>query len=364
MSYLRPVDGVLNIWVGPANDHAAAKPVTDNRTRGIRNYFWSYSSEHILYLLDNSGDENWRVYSIDLVSLQTRDLTPIEGVSAQIQAVSPNIPGEIVIGMNDRNPQFHDLYRVNIASGDRHLIQQNEEFAGFLTDAEYTVRFAYRMMPDGGSETLIANGKGGWELFMKVSMEDLLTTTFEGFDKSGRVLYMRDSRGRDTASMATLNLDTGEESIIAEDPRADLSDVMVHPTERHVEAVAFTYERKQWQILDASIAADIEHLRTVANGDMEVVSRTLDDKYWIVAYIMDDGPVRYYRYEREKMTATFLFTNRKDLEGLTLSKMHSSIIRSRDQLDLVTYYTLPIWSDINGRPTHPLPMVLIVHGGP
>jgi dipeptidyl aminopeptidase/acylaminoacyl peptidase len=79
---------------------------------------------------------------------------------------------------------------------------------------------------------------------------------------------------------------------------------------------------------------------------------------------MDDGPVRYYRYEREKTTATFLFANRKDLEGLTLSKMRSSIIRSRDQLDLVTYYTLPIWSDISGRPTHPLPMVLVVHGGP
>ena len=106
--------------------------------------------------------------------------------------------------------------------------------------------------------------------------------------------------------------------------------------------------------------------RSVADGDIEVVSRTLDDKRWIVVYIMDDGPVRYYKYNREQKRAEFLFTNRQNLEGLPLSKLHPVVIKARDGLNLVSYLTLPVWSDSNGdaRPDSPLPMVLLVHGGP
>jgi dipeptidyl aminopeptidase/acylaminoacyl peptidase len=366
LSFRAPVNGVLNVWVGPADDPGAARPVTDDRSRGIRIYFWAYTSRHILYLQDKNGDENWRVYSVDLTSGEAKDLTPLEGVRAEIQAPSQNIPGEIIVGLNDRDLQFHDLYRIDIATGERRLIQHNEGFAGFLADDDYNVRFAFRLTSDGGSEVLRPTDEGGWELFMKIGMDDLLTTAPWGFDKSGRVLYMRDSRGRDTAGLTTINLDTGEETTIATDPRADISDVMVHPTEKSIQALAFTHQRKHWQVLDSSIASDLEHLGTVADGEVDVVSRTLDDRQWIVAYLMDDGPVRYYRYVREEKKATFLFTNRKDLEGLPLARMRPELIKSRDGLDLVSYHTLPPGtdSDGDGRPDRPLPMVLLVHGGP
>ena len=141
---------------------------------------------------------------------------------------------------------------------------------------------------------------------------------------------------------------------------------MIHPTEKNIQAVAFTYERKNWQIIDESIAEDLSYLSTVAEGDVEVVSRTLDDMYWIVAYTMDNGPVQYYRYDREAQKAEFLFTHRKALEGLALAKMHTKVIKSRDGRDLVSYYTLPVGSDSDGDgyPNVPLPMVLYVHGGP
>jgi dipeptidyl aminopeptidase/acylaminoacyl peptidase len=81
---------------------------------------------------------------------------------------------------------------------------------------------------------------------------------------------------------------------------------------------------------------------------------------------MDNGPVRYYRYDREGQQAHFLFSNRKALEGMPLAKMSPVVIASRDGLNLVCYYTLPVGSDSNGdgRPDEPLPMVLVVHGGP
>lgn len=367
ISYLAPFDGVLNIWVGPAVDPNEARPITSDTIRGIRSYFWAFTNDHILYLQDKAGDENWRVYSVDLTTGQTMDLTPFEGVHATIQQVSHQFPQEILIGLNDRDPQLHDIHRVNIATGELQLVQENSEgFVGFITDDNYNIRFAARSTADGGSEVLKAVADAEWEPFIQIAMEDSLSTYLAAFDKSGEVLYMVDSRGRNTSALTAINLDTGERIVIAEHASADISDALVHPTEQTIQAVAFTYERKQWQVLDDSIAPDLAFLRTVTDGDIEVISRTLDDKTWIVAYPMDDGPVRYYRYDREKRLSEFLFTNRKELEGLPLVKMHPVVIKSRDGLDLVSYLSLPAGSNRDGgvRPDTPLPMVLSVHGGP
>jgi len=366
IGYLAPVEGVLNVWVGPADDPAAAKPVTRDTYRGIRFYGWAYTNQHILYIQDKDGDENWRLYSVDLKAGEIKDLTPTEGVQARIQHISHKFPDEILVALNDRDARLHDIYRVNISTGEMRLVLQNPEFARFVTDDEYHVRLATRVTPDGGAEVVKPTEDGGWEVYIKVEMEDMLTTHPIGFDKAGQVLYLMDSRDRNTAGLMALDLETGQETLLADDPQADVSGLVVHPTEKTVQAAAFTYERRQWQILDDSIADDWDYLSTVADGDLEVVSRTLDDRWWIVAYLMDDGPVRYYRYDRESREARFLFTNRQDLEGLPLAKMVPVVIESRDGLKLVSYYTLPVGSDSDGdgRPDSALPTVLVVHGGP
>ncbi len=365
IGYLAPVNNVLNIWVEPTDDPTAARPVTDDQDRGIRFYVWAYTNDHILYIQDKAGDENWRLYSVDLNTNQTKDLTPIEGVQAQIQQASYKTPQEIIVGLNDRNPQFHDLYLINIATGERRLIQRNDGFARFVTDDDYNVRFAIRMTPDGGSEILKPTEENSWEPFITISMEDLLTTSPVGFDKTGKLLYMIDSRDRNTAALTVIDLKTGKQTLLAEDPQADVSGAMVHPIEKTVQAVSFTRERKRWQILDDSITKDMATLREIADGDVEVISRTLDDRHWIVAYEMDNGPIRYYHYQSAEKEAQFLFTNRKALEGLPLATMHPVTIRSRDGLNLVSYYTLPYGKDDDAAiPKQPLPMVLLVHGGP
>ena len=366
ISYISPVDGVLNVWVAPVDDLDSARPVTHDTARGVRMYFWAYTNEHVLYLQDTDGDENWHVYSVDLSTDETIDLTPLDNVQAQIQAVSKDFPGEIVVGINDRDAQLHDVYRIDISTGKRDLIQQNEGFAEFVVDDDYNVRFAMRLTPEGGSEILQPTAEGGWELFMAIGPDDLLTTSPAGFDKTGRTVYMIDSRGRDTAALTSINLDTGEQKTIAQDSLADVGDTLIHPTEKSVQAVSFTYERKQWQALDETVKADLNYLGTVADGEIEIVSRSLDDKIWIVMYVMDNGPVRYYLYDRESNDARFLFTNRRALEGLSLAKMHPVVISSRDGLNLVSYYSLPVGSDGNGdgKPDVPLPTVLYVHGGP
>ncbi|MCP4601919.1 MAG: S9 family peptidase [Proteobacteria bacterium] len=396
LSYLAPRDGVLNVWVGPVDDPSKAKPITADKKRGVRTYFWAYTSKHIVYLQDKEGDENWHVHVVDLEKGETRNLTPFKGVKAEINAVSHLHPEEILIGLNKRDPKLHDLYRLNLETGESTVIQENPGFVAFLIDDDYNIRFGMRITPDGGSallkprkeseekadtkarkikkgkdadkeeKTTPANPFADWEPFMKIGMEDSLTTGPIDFDKTGKVLYMLDSRDRNTAAYVVLDLETGQKQVVAEDPRADLQDLMIHPTEKTVEAVAFTYERKEWKILDSSIQGDFEALSKVTDGDFEVISRTLDDTQWIVAYIVDNGPVRYYHFNRSDKKARFLFTNRSDLEDKTLVKIHPVVIQSRDGLNLVSYYSLPPGSDSDGdgRPDQPLPTVLNVHGGP
>ena len=154
LSFLAPVEGVLNVWVGATEDSNAAQPVTRDTGRGIHDYFWAYNNRHILYVQDQNGDENWRLFAVDLELLETRDLTPIDGVQAQVQEVSYKFPDQVLVGLNDRDPQLHDLYRVDVRSGERTLALENPGFLEITTDDDFQVRFATRPTEDGGVEGL------------------------------------------------------------------------------------------------------------------------------------------------------------------------------------------------------------------
>jgi dipeptidyl aminopeptidase/acylaminoacyl peptidase len=374
LSYLAPVDGVLNVWVAPADDMEAAAPVTEDKVRGIRGHSWAYDSKHILYSQDKGGDENWHVYATNVETKQTTDLTPIDGVNAEISGISQKFPGEVLIGLNDRNPQLHDIYRVNIATGERQLIQENPGLAGFVADDDFNVRMAVTFTPTGGQAWLRpegeANDKGyaDWKMVEEFGPEDAMTSGPAGFDLSGKLFYYQDSKDRNTSGLFVHNLETDEIKLLAENDKCDAGGIMADPQTGIVQAVSFTYDKTDWLVLDDAIKADIEFLEKEA-GDAEfaVSSRTLDDKTWMVAFIQEAGPVKYYRYTRgDEPKLEFLFNNRDDLEDYELVKMHPAIIKSRDGLDLVSYLSLPPGTDDDGDgvPSRPVPMVLDVHGGP
>ena len=366
LSYLAPVKGVMNVWVAPVDDLNAAKPVTEDKKRGIRSYFWAYDNKHILYLQDKGGDENWHVYSVDLETNKTTNLTPLKKVRANIEAVSHKFPEEILVGLNDRVAQFHDLYRININTGEKKLVQKNQGYLGFTTDDDYNVRFASKFDKDG-STVFLKPGKGDkWEEFLRVPMTDNLTTNIVGFDKTGKVAYLIDSRKRNTAALTKLDLSTGKQTVIAANKLADISGAMLHPTENTVEAVTFTYARSERKILDPGVKKKFQQLKKIAKGDITVTSRTLDDSKWVVAFLRDTGATKYYLFDGKSGKVRYLFSNRDDLDDLPLQPMHPVIVKSRDKLNLVCYLTLPPGSGKgkNARPKQPVPMVLLVHGGP
>lgn len=374
LSYAAPVDGVMNVWVGPADDITKAKPVTEEKVRPIRGYNWAYDSKHVLYSQDTNGNENFHLFATNVETGKTKDLTPIDGVRAELQGASEKFPNEILVGLNDRDKQLHDVWRINIDTGEKKLVQENPGVAGYLTDDDFNVRIALNYTPTGGQVWLMPEGEGDkkeWKEFIEFGPEDAMTSGPAGFDKSNRTLYYQDSRNRDTAGLFGLNLDDNKVTLIAEDPRADAGGVISHPTEKTIQAVSFEYAKNEWKFLDDTIKADFDFLGKVQDGEIIIADRTQDDTKWIVAFLQDDGPVKTYLYERTpgdatKGKTTFLFQNRDDLDDYELVKMHTPIIKSRDGLNLVSYLSLPPGSDPDGDgvPDKPVPMLLYVHGGP
>jgi len=367
IAWLAPSDGVMNVFVAPIGQLDKAKAVTNEKTRPIRMFQWAYTNGHILYNQDAGGNEDWHVNVTDLKTGKTTDLTPFEKVQARLIDVNEKTPDTILVSLNKRDPKYHDVFSINILTGESKLIAENKEkLAGYVIDNDGKLRMGVRSTPDGGEEILTIKPDGKMELFAKIGLDDAMTSGPAGFDKSGKTLYMLDSRNRNTGALTTIDLGSNKQTVIAEDAKADAGGVLIHPTEKTVQAVAFNYDRQNWKVLDKAIEGDLAYLKTVADGELNVTSRTLDDKKWVVAYVVDDGPVRYYLYDRPAKKASFLFTNRDSLEKLPLAKMHPVIIKSRDGLDLVSYYSLPRTSDAKntGKPDKPLPLVLNVHGGP
>ncbi|MBK8255801.1 MAG: S9 family peptidase [Polyangiaceae bacterium] len=399
ISYLGPKDGVMNVFVAPADKPSEAKAVTAEKTRGIRTYFWAENSAHILYLQDSGGDENYHLYAVDLKSGEKKDLTPYDGIQARVSMLTPKHPDQVLISINNRDKKLHDLHLADLKTGKTELVMENPGYSGFVVDHDFVPRYATKNAPGGADEVYFvekpkkakdakakdpkaadpkaADPKAGDskvvnagpppKLFTRIPYEDPLTTALIGFDASGKTLYAVDSRGRDTAALVTVDQKTGATKVVAEDPKADISeDVLVDPKTQAIQAVNSTYERRKWIATDKAVAGDLEALAKVTDGDFQVSSRSSDDKKWVVAYTVSDGPVRYYLYDRPSKKAEFLFTNRPELEKAKLAKMHPRVVKARDGLDLVTYVSVPPAADPDGDgvPDKALPTVLVVHGGP
>lgn len=368
LSWIAPVDGVMNVWVAPAGDMTKARAVTDDEARGIRRYFWSYRPGTLLYLRDTGGDEDFHLYSVDVASGQARDLTPFQKTTASVVAASHGQPGTILVGMNDRDAKWHDLYRVDLATGERTLVDRNEdEIGNYLVDDDYTIRYATRSRPDGGTDILQPDGEGGWKVYSTIPFEDGLTTQPAGLTTDGKTLYMIDSRERNTAALYAIDVASGQRTLVHEDARADIGNALQHPQTGKVQAVGVNYLREQWHPIDPAIAADLAKLKALGPGEAGVNSRTWDDGTWIVTYSAAEQPVTYYRYDRGgDGSLTRLFSARPALDGKPLVPMWPVEIQSRDGKTLVSYLTLPrsADADMDGKADAAVPMVLFVHGGP
>jgi len=358
LAYIAPdQNNVLQVWmctVGQQDD----RMLTADKKRGIRLYFWTYDGEQLIYLQDSDGDENWHLYGVNIQSNTVRDLTPFPGVQAQMIGLDPNFPDQALVGLNRKDPRKHDVYRLNLKDGTVEFDTENPgSVVGWEADAQLQVRAATAAAADGGWDLLVRDTpEQPWQTLRHWEPEDQGSAV--SFSPDGKTLYILGSHDANAGRLLALDLTTSQETVIAADPQYDVGGILVHPVRREIQAVSFYKEKLEWQILDASIAADFEALAQVRGGEFSVVSRDLADTTWLVAYTTDDGPVYYYTYDCNSKSSTLLFSNQPKLEGLPLVPMQPITFEARDGLTLHGYLTIPKGAEAK------IPTVLLVHGGP
>ncbi len=359
MAYIAPVDGVLNVWVGTigSDDYA---PVTKDTDRGIQAYAWANNNRHLLYIQDQGGDENWRVYTVDLEDGAIVDRTPFEGVHALVLAGRKQHPDELLIGLNKDNPQLHDVYHLDLASGELRKVAENPGFAGWVPDFHLKVRGALAPQEDGGFTLLVRDDEESeWRPLITFESDDSMGSAPLGFTLDGTGMFLRSSVGANAARLVRMNLADGDTNVLAEDPTYDVVSAMVDLDTREPQLAAVQKERLEWIVLDQSIAEDVAAVRQIHTGDFGVIGRDHADETWLVSFDDDDGPIKYFAFTRKTKQSTFLFDHRSDLNDYALATMEPFSIKARDGLELNGYLSFPV-----GVGRSSLPTVLNVHGGP
>ncbi len=373
LAWIAPHDGVLNVWVQPIGG-GEPKVITADRDRGIRTFLWAPDDARILYLQDLGGDENWRLFLADVQTGESQDLTPFDGVQAQLVGVDLDIRDRILVGLNRENPQLHDVHEVDLATGRLEKVVTNPGFVGFQHDIDLKVRAALAPKPDGSMTLMVRPGADDpWHELLEIPHEDSLSSFPLAFHADGTRLLMTSSVDANASRLVWVDVagdsaDSAGESaggkveVIAEDPHYDVSDVWLQRRTGVPLLVAFQRDRVEWQALDESVAPDLAALAAMDSGDLNLIGRDREDRTWVVAFDHADGPVRFYAYDRATRTGRFLFENRPDLARYTLADMEPFAYKTRDGLTVHGYLTFPPGLDPQAR--RDLPAVLNVHGGP
>jgi len=361
LAWIAPDEGVLNVWVNEVGaDPAAARVITADRDRGIRSFFWAHDDLHLMYIQDAGGDENWRLFDVDLETGATRDLTPFEGVQARVEETDKRFPDHILVGLNKDNPELHDVYRLDLRDAKLEKVAENPGFIGLLADADFRVRAGLAPRPDGGMVLMVrGTEEEQWRPLLEVGQDDALTTEPVAFTLDGTAIWVVSSIGANAGRLVRLDCATGKSEVVAEDPSYDVASVRLHPDTREPQLAAFVRDRVDFQVLDPGISGDIQALRAVDAGDLNLIGQDDTDRTWLAAYTNDDGPVRYYAYDRSSRQATFLFDHQPALARYQLARMEPFSFAARDGLVIHGYLTFPA-----DAPRVGLPTVLNVHGGP
>ena len=371
IAFIKPFKGTRNVWVKKTADpFTNAKPVTADTKRPIPGYFWSRDGKYILFVQDKAGDENYNVYAVNPADAPAsgqdvpaaRNLTDAKGVRAFIYSVPRNEPDAMYVGINDRDPAWHDLYKVKISTGERTLIRKNtERITAFVFDLKGQLRLASRSAENGDTEVLRVDA----DKFTKVYS----CTVFEmcgpiRYHKDGERVYFQTNKGNDVdlVRLELFNPTTGKEELVESDPmkRVDFGNAVFSEVSDELIATSYEDERERIYWKDKAFEADYKNLQKQLPGkEINFGSSTRDEKLFLISANADTDPGATYLYDRATKKLTLQYQIREKLNRSYLAPMKPVKYPSSDGLEVPAYLTLP-----KGVEAKNLPALVVPHGGP
>lgn len=371
ISFVKPYKDTMNVWVkGLDEPFEAARPMTADTARPVRNYFWSRDGKYILFVQDKGGDENFNVYAVNPADKPAagsdvpaaRNITDAKGIRAMIQSVPDSDPDAIYVGINERDKAWHDLYKVKISTGERTLISENRDrYQGMLFDNADKLRLATRAAQNGDTEILKIGADG-----KATKIYDCNTFETCGpvrFHKDNKRVYMMTNKGDlDLIELVLMDAETGAVTKVESDPlnKVDFGGANFSDVSDEIIATTYTDDRTRIYWKDKKFENDYNHIKkSLGDRDINFQSVTKDESKFIVVTNSDVDPGTVWLFDRKSRNLKTLYQVREKLDRKLLSPMKAVKYKSSDGLEIPAYLTIPKGSDGKNLPT-----VLFIHGGP
>ncbi|MBD0254600.1 MAG: S9 family peptidase [Cytophagales bacterium] len=367
LSFIKPHLGTRNIWVKRREEpFSAAWPITADTTRPVDDYRWSRDGKYVLYVQDKGGDENFHLYAVNPRVAPgpvppARNLTALPGVRAVIYHLPQSDPNTVFVGLNDRDKAWHDLYQVNLATGQRKRLRENTaRITGWKFDWNDKLRLATRTTEDGSTEILRVDEGAMTKIYSTTVFETSYPETFHR--DNGRFYLVTNKGDRNLTQLILLDPRTGKEEAVEADPekRVDFGGMRISEVTR---APLFTFyedDRRRIHWKDAAFRRDFETVAQKLGGQQwSLGSSSADERFWIIRATSDTNPGEEYLFDRKDKTLTFLFRPVPGMPFSDLASMRAIRYPSSDGLEIPAYLTLP-----KGVPARNLPLVVFPHGGP
>ena len=370
IAFLKPWKDTRNIWVKKTSEpFSSARLLTTETARPIAAFLWTRDSKFIAYVKDNAGDENFNVYAVDPSAATApgadapppRDLTNLKGVRVMLFSAPKADPDVIYIGLNDRDKSWHDLYKLQISTGERTLIRKNtDRIAAWIFDLKGNLRLAQRVQDSGDQEILRVDANGFTPIYTCNVFE---TCDVIQFHRDGERAYIQTNKGDlDLMALALLDPVTGQTETVESDPlgRVDLDSTWFSEATDELVETRYSDDRDRRYFKDQAFEADYRWLETKFPGqEISVNSGTRDESQWLISAHGDTEPGQTYLFDRKTRDLLFQYKIREKLPREALAPMQAVRYQSSDGLEIPAYLTLP-----KGVEAKNLPALLVVHGGP
>ncbi len=366
ISFIKPLNGVRNVFVkGISEPFAAARPVTGETKRPIPSYFWSQDGKFILYVKDNDGDENFNVYALNPADAKpvSRNITAGENIRAFIQGVPRSEPDSIYVGLNDRDPAWHDLYKISISTGAKTLIRKNtDRVQGFIFDNADKLRLAVRSAENGDTEILRLDADGTSTKIYSCNWSESCTPL--RFHKDNKRVYMDTNKGeRDLTQLALFDPATMKEELVEQDPlaRVDFGGAAFSEITNELVSTSYEDDKPRVYFKDKNFEKDFNKIKKNLgpNRELNFQSATKDEQKWIVVSYSDTDPGTVWLYDRKSGNLSTLYQVREKIPREAMSEMKAIRYKSSDGLEIPAFLTLP-----KGLEAKNLPLIVFPHGGP